>query len=462
MINTLPDNVFVEIFGHCRMDDVGRLTWGHHPWKWHRLAHVCRTWRHIMFASSRHLHLELLCTHGTPVKKNLGHLPAFPIVVSFLNSFYRGGDRDNLFAALEHRDRVRVVEVNVPRSLLKGLATVMQEPFPALAHLRFESGGFEAMPTLPDSFLGGSAPLLRTIYMSGIPFPAAPALLLSAHDLVYVHLRIIPRTGYIPPEVMVSSLAVLPGLKYLTLGFEWGMPYPGRGRIRQPPITRTVLPVLSRFTFYGPIQYLEDLVAQIDTPQLDYLRITYQDWHQIDFQIPQLCGFVDRSEKLKLSRFRRADILLRSSPVVIELFHLGQSPFRLSIPEGVVGQVVSQLSAMLSNVDCLFINSDSMEGDDELIGYGIRWLELFRPFTAVKALSVDDKISRHILFVLSNIAGESAAEVLPALELLCLENELVKFVKEFVAARLNMGRPVTFINEEREFRERLKTLGVSK
>ena len=407
-----------------------------------------------MFASSRHLRLELFCTHGTPVKKNLGHLPAFPIVVSFLNSFCRGGDRDNLFAALEHRDRVRVVEVNVLRSLLKGLATVMQEPFPALTHLRFESVEFVAMPTLPGSFLGGSAPLLRTIYMDGIPFPAAPTLLLSAHDLVYVHLRNIPPTGYIPPEVMIAGLAALPRLKQLIFGFESRMSYPDRMRL--PPVTRTVLPALTSFCFDGLFEYFEDLVAQIDTPELNCLQIKYLDQHEvIDLQIPELCKFIERSEKPK--RFRRAGLLIEPGTVLIGL-HLGESSFRLAIQEETICQVVSQLSAMLSDVDCLFINSDSMEGDDELIGNGIRWLELFRPFTSVKALSVDDKISRHILFVLNNIAWESAAEVLPALELLCLENEPVKFVKKFVATRQNVGRPVTFINEEREFRERLDTL----
>jgi hypothetical protein len=199
-----------------------------------------------MFASSRHLHLELLCTHGTPVKERLGHHPAFPIVISFPDSYFQDDDGDNLIAALEHRDRVQVAEINVPLPLFEELATVMQEPLPALTHLRLESDRIVKMPTLPDTFLGGSAPRLETIYIAGIPFPNAPALLSSARNLVDVDLREMPQDGYIPPDAMVASLAVLPKLKYLTLGYEWGTSY--HDRIRLPSITRTVLPSLTKFS----------------------------------------------------------------------------------------------------------------------------------------------------------------------------------------------------------------------
>jgi hypothetical protein len=398
-----------------------------------------------MFASSRYLHLELLCTHGTPVncKERLGHLPAFPIVISFLDPFL-DGDGDDLIAALGHRDRVRIVEISVPLSLFEELATAMQEPLPALTHLRFESDKFVPveMPTLPDSFLGGSAPLLETISITGIPFPAVPTLLSSARNLVNVDLCEMPESGYIPPEAMVASLAVLPKLKYLTLGYEWGTSY--HDRMRLPSITRTVLPALTKFSFDGHFEYLEDLVALIDAPQLNFLHIDYQDQDNgIDYQIPQLFKFIDRSEILKLSCFRRADVFIEPYAAIVELDR-GQSSFRLSIQEDAVGQVVNQLSALLFNVDRLFITSKSKEED---LGDGIRWLDLFRPFTAVKVLCIDNELSCHIPLALDSVTDERAAEVLPALKLLWLENESMTFVKKFVAARQNVGCTVTFMNE---------------
>lgn len=74
----------------------------------------------------------------------------------------------------------------------------------------------------------------------------------------------------------------------------------------------------------------------------------------------------------------------------------------------------------------------------------------------MKALGVQEEHSRRVALALKNVTGARAAEVLPALELLCLENRPVSSVKEFVAARRNVGRPLTFINKGREFRERIK------
>ena len=50
----------------------------------------------------------------------------------------------------------------------------------------------------------------------------------------------------------------------------------------------------------------------------------------------------------------------------------------------------------------------------------------------------------------------SAAEVLPVLEMLCLENRLLTSMMVPVAARRIVGRPVTFITKGSEFRESLK------
>ncbi|KAI9452424.1 hypothetical protein BJY52DRAFT_1214594, partial [Lactarius psammicola] len=62
-IGVLPGNVLLEIFGFCRNnhDHTRRPVW-----KWHLLAHVCRMWRQIVFASPRRLNLQILCTPGTP------------------------------------------------------------------------------------------------------------------------------------------------------------------------------------------------------------------------------------------------------------------------------------------------------------------------------------------------------------------------------------------------------------
>ncbi|KAH8978482.1 hypothetical protein EDB86DRAFT_912679 [Lactarius hatsudake] len=307
------------------------------------------------------------------------------------------------------------------------------------------------MPVFPDTFLGGSAPRLQTIYMSRTPFPAAPTVLSSARDLVQVNLRNIPPAGYIPPEAMVASLAALPRLKSFTFQFDFEMSYPVRMRLL--PVTRKVLPALTTFHFKGLFEYFEDLVAQIDAPQLNGLRIEYLEQEPTEFQIPQLCKFFDRSEKFKLSRFKHGDLFVEPGTVVIDFLN-DQLSFTLSVQEEAIGQVVNQISAILSDVTRLVIGSNCSDlGDD------ITWLELFRPFTSVETLSVDEELSPHIALVLNNITVKRAAEVLPALELLRLVNEPVIFVKKFVATRQYMGHPVTVIDEE-EFEDRLNVLDI--
>jgi hypothetical protein len=454
MISSLPDNVFVEIFDFYRLDEV--ITSSYFPWKWHTLARVCKTWRNIIFSSSRRLNLELFCTYGTPVRKNLDHFPAFPIVIR-LPVRTKESDEDNIIAALEHPDRVRDIQLNVSCSLLEKMATVMQEPFPVLTDLFLERGIFEdeRTPVLPDAFLGGCTPRLQRIRLIRIPFPAAPVFLSSACDLVDVDLRDIPNTGYISPVEMVASLATLPRLERLIVQFQPRASYVDQ--IRVPPITRTALPSLTTFFFNGFFKYFEYFVAQMDAPQLRRLEITY--FNEDDgggFQIPQLSEFIDHSETL--SRFGYAELDFWPVTVVIS-FHesalLSFGYFNLSVPDVGISQVLSQIPGMLSNVDRLYITSRYFEY--EHLSDEIQWLEFLLPFTAVKALSVQYKLASHVALALESVTEDWAAEILPALELLCLEDQPATSVEEFFAARQDVGRPVTFfVGTEREFRARLE------
>jgi len=121
---------------------------------------------------------------------------------------------DNVLAALGHGDRVSHIRLsNIRGSLLKRLAAVMQEPFPALTCLELTT--CYKPPVLPDSFLGGSSPRF-----SRVPFPALPKLLLSASDLVILSLTDIPHSGYIYPEAMVTGLSALTKPKHLHLSFR--------------------------------------------------------------------------------------------------------------------------------------------------------------------------------------------------------------------------------------------------
>ena len=127
-------------------------------------------------------------------------------------------DTDNLIAVLE-RNRVCQASLTLMDWQLDNVLAVMQVPFPKLTDLRLTSydGMLSAIPNVPDSFLGGSAPLLRHFSLSGIPFPGFPKLLLTATHLVELGLTNIPDCGYISPESVIVPISALFSLKSLSL-----------------------------------------------------------------------------------------------------------------------------------------------------------------------------------------------------------------------------------------------------
>ena len=266
-INTLPDDALLEIFNRYREDQLYFFTW----W-WKSLAHVCRRWRRIVFASPGHLHLLLACNGSTPTTTSLDIWPSFPIAITcFPWHAQTEGGIENIIAALSCRDRVSEITFDgLKDSVFEKFAAVMQEPLPALTYLRLASRDGAAL-VLPGSFLGGSAAGLRSFTLVGISFPTFPSFVLSANHLIALRLWDIPDAGYISPEKMATCLAALPNLEALFIGFL--LPRPRLVQINPPLPTRTLLPYLSHFAFRGHSGYLEDLRARLNTPSMNEIEI---------------------------------------------------------------------------------------------------------------------------------------------------------------------------------------------
>jgi hypothetical protein len=77
-INSLPDDVLLEIFDFCQIDSNTHLAFICPGSDWLRLVHICQRWRRIVLVSPRRLDLTLFCTYGTPVRKNLGFFATLP------------------------------------------------------------------------------------------------------------------------------------------------------------------------------------------------------------------------------------------------------------------------------------------------------------------------------------------------------------------------------------------------
>jgi len=169
----------------------------------------------------------------------------------------------------------------------------IDEPFPALTSLDLISDA-QNVPVLPDSFLGGSAPRLRLLFLYGIPYPSIGKLLSSTTNLVRLLLWNIPHSGYISPETIVPCLSMLPRLGSLTLGFRDPRSRVHRASRHPPLLARVVFPNLTIFQFRGDIEYLEDVLSHIETPVLNQSK--FYLFNQLVFNTPLLGHFIRRME----------------------------------------------------------------------------------------------------------------------------------------------------------------------
>ncbi|KAH9972616.1 hypothetical protein BGW80DRAFT_361082 [Lactifluus volemus] len=395
------------------------------PWTWRKLLHVCRTWRYVVLSSPLRLDLYVDCSDSSPVRELLHVWPPFPIKVTSFDL------TDNIIAALEHRDRVSRISIWLTCLRCEELATIIQEPLPALTNLylaRMSGPGdenYETMPALPATFLGGSAPRLQSLILRSVPFPTLPQLLLSCSHLSELSLHDIYDLGYISPEAMVTGLSTLTRLMYLCIGFG-GSFLPDQVIQHPPLLTRpvtAVLPTLKKFRFEGFSEYLEDLLARIDVPQLESFRILFYQQHIFD--IRQVI-----SHSRVIGSFNRAEVTFDLFSVFIGLYQSdGTNPvktLRLGICDGPdeglgwrvssMTQMATQFSCLLSSIAELDVVSDPSLDHNDIFMDNTEWLELFHPFSAVRTLRLSGDVESHVVSSLQQLTVESIAKVLPNLQ----------------------------------------------
>jgi hypothetical protein len=288
-MDVLPDDVLLLVFD-CYLAHAPRVE------SWHTLVHVCRRWRSIVFESPRRLNLRIACTNKMRVREKLHAWPAVPIVVSgYCDS--PSGLNHNIEAALEHNDRICRIKI-VSSWYLESVFAALEEQFPALTDLELWSIDDDAAPVFPNpaKFLGGSSHL-RSLELGGISIPGLPNFLLSLTDLVELRIDLTSDSGFLSPNEIVVGISALTKLKAFALEFEYDSE---RESQHPPPPARAVLPALTSFKFNGVSEYLEDLVAWIDAPQLDHLDIAFYSFNQVIFDTPQLLQLISHIPKLQV------------------------------------------------------------------------------------------------------------------------------------------------------------------
>jgi len=383
--------------------------------------------------------------------------PTLPIVISDLadaTSLEEGAD--NISAALEHHDRVcRISLWSVPNFLFGRFTAAMYKPFPELTSLALRSSD-ESASVLPNAFLGGSAPQLRSIYLDNIVFPALSGLLLSLVNLVHLYVWDNPHSSYISPEAMVPCLAAMTRLESLYLGFRSPRSLSRRSG-RLPPPTRTILPALLQFEFSGASEYLEDMVARINAPLVRIVRLKF--FNQIIFNISQLPQFLNHADRFKT--LNHADIVFSRHSVEVRLLSRPGTVDRTILVMGVscrvsdwqlssLAQLCDSSSRYLSTIEHLEIREDQRSRphwQDDI--ESAQWIELLHPFSTVKGLFFSEEVALRVTPSLVELTGEleRVTEVLPALQNLSIEGlqpmgHIQEALVQFVTLRQISGFPV--------------------
>lgn len=458
-INVLPDDVLLDIFDFCL--DRPRELYIDRIKIWQRLVHVCGRWRDIIFQSPRRLNLQILCTVRTPAKEKLGIWPALPLTV-LVGYCPPSWSTENVTSSLEHRDRIYKISIGSPSiSLLESLLSLMQEPFPLLTSLNLSLYGRIASSTLiPDSFLGGSVPHLRYLSMENVSFPALPALLLSATNLVTLSVQNVPHSGYFSPEAVVTFLSLMTKLECLKLRFQSSEFSRGRESQYFPLPTRVALPVLTCLEFRGVSEYLEVLVARIHAPLLNYLEITF--FNQAVFHTSHLSEFINRIPRfqaLKEARvvFSGGNMSIRvpspRQPLGDTVLTVGISHSDPNWWPSTVAQLYTSTLPLFLTVERLYMRLPPAHWQ---ITEDSEWLELLHPFAAVKNLYLSQKIALHVAPALQELAfDERLTEELPALQNIFLadlepEGSIQQAIKYFAYTRWISGQPVAVFQWEVE------------
>ena len=478
MVNTLPDDIFLEIFAfylsfYYNQYDGHGYWLSEHTIAWQRLVQVCTRWRDIIYGSPCYLDLHLSCSPQTPFTKNYSRWPEFPLALHYTiqDEYYPIDDNDDVVAALEHPDRVqrayltvRSVHSSSFSAAVDDMLDVMQVPFPALTHLDFTGPEPDDLALeyqelfLPDDFLGGSAPRPQHLHFEGISFPELPKLLLSARDLVSLELDRTTPHGYGYPEEMVRGLAGLTKLSTLRIIFHSPEERPYSDGESPDLSIHALLPALDKIEFKGSSRYLESLVAQIDAPHVKVIEIEYLS---PDIEAGQLSQFIGRTTTFKFAQFRRARLFFDSkeNEAYLELdrpqggcqqllFCLIVSPLDNEVDHLVpyMTRVLRQLVAMLSDVVQLSIDEEDCYLDNT------EWLPLLHLFPAVEALYVTGVVAADIAEEFQDITEERVTEVLPALHSLWSGGGDELTGSRFLSLRQLSGRPVNVVNIQDEFK----------
>jgi hypothetical protein len=244
-------------------------------------------------------------------------------------------------------------------------------------------------------------------------------------------------------------------LESLGLQFQSPRPRPAleSRRLPPPPLTRAILPSLTRFIFKGASEYLEEILARIGAPRLNDLDITF--FNEITFDTPQLFQLISRTPTLRApakGRIAFSDdaVMVKFTSQISDYTALSAnilctaSGWQLSAAEQVCTSSLPPVST-LKELYILEFPSRRPHWQDDV--ESTSWLDLLRPFVAVKNIYISEEFAPRIAPTLEELVRARTTEVLPTLKNIFLaglqqSGPLQEGIEKFVAARQLISHPV--------------------
>jgi len=186
----------------------------------------------------------------------------------------------------------------------------LDKAFPTLEALSLQSGNNYTTRGLPDNFV---APQLRSLHLRNVTISAESLLLINATNVVSLQIEQFPPFVDLDPRNVAMLLSSLPQLESLSIFFSF-YPVP-MAAWEHTQITRVVLPRLWMLKCQGHVGYLEDLLALINTPLLQYFYVAC--FWQSTLSFPPMSEVVGAIKDLD---FRTAEVSIDLNDVQIA-FH---------------------------------------------------------------------------------------------------------------------------------------------
>ena len=477
-INSLPDEVLLDIFDSYRQssspyDEEWRKKFG-----WLNLAHVCRRWRAAVLASSSRLDLTITVGPRKPdhIQTVLSSpLPIFLEYQCWFEDDITGSALWRMRAALRQRDRVRGISFGGQTVSYETFIRETNFHFPALESLML---GFSVAYELdiPDTFLKGPdqshlrLQRLRRLELYGASLVTVSGLLLSATALTDLTLHVIapvidPSQGTFFPFCLQSMQC----LRSLHLTFPDDLREFQSQHWHSTPKDIVPLLKLTHVYYFGPIILLNDLMSGLSAPSLQDVYIILCDSNLLP--ILHLPRFIDglreqyRTVNVIFNRGSSDDFCLSLLTHSGNIDHLKPS-FRLltnHFPESIepiASSGTSYTTLATAEELALFFHDATMVTEWQH-NFPLRdFLRLFRsvkvlrlePFVPEVALSLQQDDGEALLPILEQIEL-SVPPILPSTEGPDEEYqrrtaaELAAF-EPFVSAREQTGYPVKIFHRE--------------